>query len=202
MLEITRLHEITYDDFKKTIDNALNNKHFIRNSIQQNINSNLTIPEQLGSINGLMFYSNKNYVLIKTIGNIEWTPTKLYDTAYYMVNMYSKFWLISHNSYDGFSIKYNITIKEYLYFIFKVIKNTNVESISQVFYPSNHELYYSFHHLETNQLQYVLIKQMQFPDLKNKVNHYLLKVDGKVYYFPISTINVYKPILYAMSLSN
>ncbi len=115
--------------------------------------------------------------------------------------MYNKFWLISHNSYDGFAIKYNTTIKEYLYFIFNYIKNTSVESLPQVFYPSNHELYYSFHHLETNNLQYVLIKQMHFPDLKNKVNHYLLKVDGKVYYFPISTINVYKPILYAISLS-
>ena len=119
-----------------------------------------------------------------------------------MINIYGKFWLISYNSYDGFIIKYNTTIKDYIFFIFNYIKDTNRESLSKIFYPSNEELYYAFHHLETNKLQYVLIKQMTFGESNYKINHYFVKKSNKIYYFPISTINVYKPILYNISLSS
>lgn len=201
MLEITRLHEITSNDFKNTIDKAIKDKHFIRNGILNTI-TNLTVPEQFGAINHLLFNPNKNCVTIKTIGNIEWTPIKLYDTAYYMVNIYGKLWLISHNSYDGFIIKYNTTIKDYIFNLFNYIKDANKESLSKIFYPSNEELYYAFLHLDTNKLEYVLIKQMTFGESNHKINHYFVKVDSKIYYFPISTFNVYKPILYSVSLSN
>ena len=38
MLEITRLNEITFDDFKKTIDYVIKEKFFIKNGIQKNVN--------------------------------------------------------------------------------------------------------------------------------------------------------------------
>jgi hypothetical protein len=198
MLEITRLHEITSNDFKNTIDNAISNKMFIRNGIQNNTN----IYEQLSSINTLLFNPNNSHIIIKTIGNVEWTPIKLYDTAYYMVNMYNKFWLISHNSYNGFIIKYSVIIKDYICFLFNYINNITIESIPINLSPTNHELYYSYYHLYSNKLQYILIKQMSFINSTHKINHYLINIDDKIYYFPISNINVYKPIFYSNSLSN
>jgi hypothetical protein len=201
MLEITRLREITSNDFKNTIDNAISNKYFIRNGIQNNTNNitnNITIYEQLAAINNLLFNQNNSHILIKTIGNVEWTPIKLYDTAYYMVNIYNKFWLITHNSYDKFVIKYSVIIKDYICFLFNFIKNITVESIPLNLYLTSHELYYSYYHLHSNKLQYILIKQMSFIDSIHKINHYLINIDNKIYYFPISNINVYKPILYSI----
>ncbi len=207
MLEITKLNDITSNDFKNAIDIAISNKHFIRTGFHTgyNTNSNTTIIEQLGAINHLLFNPNKTHVLFKTIGNIEWTPVKLYDTAYYMINIYNKYWFITHNSYNGFVIKYNITIKEFIFYIFNYIKKinyNNIESIPIQFYPSNEELFYSINYMEQNKLQYMLIKQMMFLDSTQKINHYLVKFDNKIYYFPISSLTVYKPILYSMSLSN
>ncbi len=207
MLEITKLNDITIDDFKNTIDIAVSNKYFIRTGFHTGFhtNSNTTIMEQLGAINNLIFNPNKSHIMFKTIGNIEWTPVKLYDTAYYMVNVYNKYWFITHNSYDKFVIKYSITIKEFINYIFNYIKKinyNNIESIPIQYYLSNEELFYSVNYMEQNKLQYILIKQMLFQDHNHKINHYLIKIDSKIYYFPISSHTVYKPIPYTMSLSN
>jgi hypothetical protein len=197
MLEITRLNEITFDDFKKTIDNVIKEKIFIKNGIQKNI-PHLEVEEQLGGINYLIFNSTSKHFLIKTIHNIEWTPVKLYDTAYYMVNLYNKFWLISHNTYNGFVVKYNLTTKDYILYLFNFIKNNKHDSLPSIYYPTNYELYFAFDFIKKNNMPYILIKQMTFPNSTIKINHYFIKIDEKIYYFPVSTDYVYKPILYSI----
>lgn len=197
MLEITRLNEITYDDFKKAINNVIANKIFVRNGIQKDNIPKLDVDEQLGAINVLVFNNNLTHMIIKTIHNIEWTPIQLYDTAYYMVNMNTKFWLISHNLREGFVVKYYLSIKDYLTFLFHYIKNRNIETLSNTYWPTNFELYYSLNHLLQVKETFILIKQNIFNNSSKKISHYIYKYHDKIYYFPISDHCVYKPILYS-----
>ena len=123
MLEIDRLNEITFNNLEKAINDTISNKIFVRNNIVEI--PNLTKDEQLNAIHQI-FFNKLSYDLIKTVNNIEWTPVKLYLTGYYIVNFNSKFWLISHNTHEGFVVKYKITHQKYIDIVFLTASNLDI----------------------------------------------------------------------------
>ncbi len=197
MLQIDELNKITFDDLKNTIDNTISNKIFVRNCILEDI-PHLNKDEQLASINSIYFYPS-THQLIKTTNHIEWTPTKLYLNAYYVVNLYGSFWIISHNSHNGFIVKSSIKNIQYIDILFETVNKTNIQPLEQSYWSSHYELYMALQVLEqepTNSKNIILIKQVNFLNSTIKINHYLYKNNNKYYYFPYSNICVYKPILY------
>ena len=195
MLEISKLNEIKMNDLEKVVNYTVKEKIFVKRGIQKNGLPNLSTNEQLTAINYIMF-NEPNYVLIKTLNNIEWTPEKLYQSAYYMIYMNSNYWIISHSSYEGFVVKYVISLKDYITFVFNYSKNNQQITLANYYWPKNEELYYSYNYLK--QINYddaILIKRSDLSD-GIKINHYLYKINNKIYYFPISNKYIYKPILY------
>ncbi len=195
MLEIDNLAQITFDNLKSAIDNTISNKIFVRNCILEDM-PGITKEEQLAVINTL-FFNPSSHMLIKTTNHIEWTPVKLYLNAYYVVNLYGSFWIISNNSYYGFVVKSYIKYIQYIDILFEAIKNMNVHSLPQNYWCANHELIMAMQVLEQDSSKnIILIRQDKFINSNMKINHYLYKNNDKYYYFPYSNTCVYKPMLY------
>ncbi len=194
MLEIDRLHEITFDNFKNAVDNTISNKIFVRNCINQNM-PNLKTSEILSAINTVLL-SPSTHSLIKTINNIEWTPIKLYQTAYYIVNLYNDFWLVSHNSHNGFVVRYTMKYHQYMNILFNTLNILNIPHLEQMYWCSQNELHLASNIMEQDNKQILLIKQTTFINNQLKINHYLYKNGNQIYYFPICNIGIYKPLLY------
>ncbi len=202
MLEITRLNEINFDIFKNTITDALINNIFIKKSIQSDI-PDLNIEDQLSVINALIFNPEYNYILIKTLNNIEWTPIKLYQKAYYMVKMNGSIWLISNTAHEGFVIKYNIYIIDYIKFLLNYIKTIEyIPYLDENKYAFPNELSYAFLQLTQNNLTkpnaHIFIKQSIYYNSSLKINHYMCKINNAIYYFPIGNNKLFKPIYYGI----
>jgi hypothetical protein len=195
MLEIDSLHQITFDNLKNAIDNTISNKIFVRNCILEDM-PNITKDDQLIKINSI-FFSPSSHMLIKTTNHIEWTPVKLYLNAYYVVNLYGNFWIISNSSYNGFVVKSYIKYIQYIDILFESIKNMNILSLPQNYWCSYHELSSGMQVLENDiSKNIILIKEMKFINSPIIIHHYLYKNNNKYYYFPYSNNCVYKPILY------
>jgi hypothetical protein len=188
MLEIDRLHEITFNDLEKVINDTISNKIFVRNNIKKM--QYLTEEEQLTKIHEL-FFSKSSYILIKTINNIEWTPIKLYLTGYYFVNLYNAFWLVSHNTHEGFVVKYKISHHKYIDIVFQTFTKLSIEYLPESYRCSKQEMSFAMQYLKENN---VLIKQMSFFNSNVLLNHYIYKKDDCLYYFQFSNERVYKPI--------
>ena len=193
MLEIDRLNEITFNNLEKAINDTISNKIFVRNNIVEI--PNLTKDEQLNAIHQI-FFNKLSYDLIKTVNNIEWTPVKLYLTGYYIVNFNSKFWLISHNTHEGFVVKYKITHQKYIDIVFLTASNLDISYLPEMYRCSKQEILNTLKYLKECKEHIVLIKQMGFLNLNIILNHYLYKKGSDVYYFQFSNDQVYKPFLY------
>jgi len=188
MLEMSRLHEITFNDLEKVINDTISNKIFVRTNIE-NI-PYLDEEEQLIKIHEL-FFSKSSHILIKTVNNIEWTPTKLYLTGYYFVNLYNTFWFVSHNTHDGYVIKYKIPHQKYIERIFQTSIKLSKEYLSINYWCSKQEITLSIQYLKE---KYIFIKQMSFFNSNVIINHYIYKQDDIIYYFQFSNESAYRPI--------
>jgi hypothetical protein len=200
MLEMTRLNEINIDMFKNTINNALINNIFIKKNIQSDI-PDLNVEDQLSVINALVFNPEYNYILIKTLNNIEWTPIKLYQKAYYIVKMNGSIWLISHTSHEGFIIKYNIQLIDYIKYLMNYIKTIDyINYLDENKWAFPNELSNAFLQLIQNNLTkpnaHIFIKKTIYYNSSLKINHYMCKIDNAIYYFPIGNNKLFKPIYY------
>jgi len=195
MIEMTQLFDITFDMFKNAIDNTISNKMFIRNGIKEDM-PNLNKEEQLSIIN-YMYFNKKSHSLIKPINVIEWLPKKLYQTAYYIVNLYGNYWIISYSSHEGILVKTYIKNTQYIENQFNLIKDMNTNYLEQPFWCSSHELFTGVKMLEQSpDKNILLIKHMTFPNSKIIIDHYLVKNGKQIHYFPFSNNYNYKPILY------
>ena len=193
-----QLFDITFDMCKNAIDNTISNKIFVRNGIKEdNDIPCLYKKDQLFIIND-MYFNNKNHSLIKPINTIEWLPKKLYQTAYYVVNLYGNYWIVSHSSYEGILVKTYITHTQYIENQFNLIKDLNTQYLEQIHWCSNNELFLGVQMLEQSPDKniFLLIKHMTYPNSKIVIDHYLLKNEKKIYYFPFSNNYNYKPIFY------
>jgi hypothetical protein len=190
MLEIDRLSEITFDSFEKAIKKTISNKIFIRNNIVEM--PDLTKEDQLNTIHEV-FFTRATYTLIKTVNNIEWTPVKLYLTGYYIVNLYNKYWMVSHNIHEGFVVKYKITHQKYIDIIFLMALDSDVEYLHEMYRCSKHDILYAVKNIKEH---IAFIKQTTFLNSDVIINHYVYKKDGKIYYLQFSNFNAYKPYIY------
>jgi hypothetical protein len=188
MLEIDRLHEITFNNLGEVIHNTISNKIFVRNNIETM--PYLTEEEQLTKIHEL-FFSKSSHILIKTINNIEWTPIKLYLTGYYLVNLHNAFWFVSHNTHEGFVVKYKIPHHKYIDLVFQTSTKKSIEYLPESYWCSKQEISFAMQYLKE---KYILIKQMSFFNSHVLLNHYIYKHDGSLYYFQFSNERAYKPI--------
>lgn len=190
MLEIERLHEITPDMLIKAVDDAVSNKIFVRNNIEQI--PNLNKEDLLNRIHAL-FFSKSSVTLVKTINNIEWTPTKLYLTGYYVVNLHNTFWVVSHNTHEGFVVKYKITQPKYIDRIYQTAIKISTKQLPECYWCTKHEILNAIKQLKEAH-SYILIKQMSFVKSSIVLNHYIYKQKNQLYYFQFSTECVYKPV--------
>lgn len=189
-----RLSEITFDNFKNAVDSTISNKIFVRNCVNVKM-PELKVSEILSSINKV-FFNNSSHLLIKTINNIEWTPIKLYQTAYYIVNLYNDFWLVSHDTNYGFVVKSNMKYHQYIDVLFNTLNILSIPHLEKIYWCFQNELQLALKFMEENNKQLLLIKQTSFKEHILKINHYLYKNGNQIYYFPISNNGLYKPILY------
>jgi hypothetical protein len=187
MLEINRLNEITFNNFEKAINYTIANKIFIKNNIENM--SYLNEEEQLTKIHEL-YFSKSSHILIKTVNNIEWTPNKLYLTGYYFVNLHYAFWLVSHNTHEGFIVKYKLPHHKYIERIFEASISSAVEYLPASYWCSKQEILNAMQYLKEN---IMFIKQMSFLNSNILLNHYIYKKDGYIYYFQFSNERAYKP---------
>ncbi len=197
MLQMSKLNEIDTNNFKNAINYNESNKIYIRLGIFTDILHNLDPHEQLNALTNLIFNTNNNYVLIKTVNNIEWTPEKLYQAAYYMISMNNKFWLISHSSYQGFVVKSCMTIKKYLEYVFNIVGiDNNATILDRNLWCNSNELHIAYNLIIESNIDFQFIKQTGFQNSFVKINHYLYKKNNTFYYFCISNKSFYKPIIY------
>lgn len=199
---MTRLNEINIDIFKQTITDSFVNKIFIKKNIQSDI-PDLNIEDQLSVINTLVFNPEYSYILIKTLNNIEWTPIKLYQKAYYMVKLNGSIWLISHTSHEGFVIKYNIHLIDYIKFLLNYIKTIDyIPYLEESKWIFPNELSYGYLQLiqnhSTKPNAYIFIKQNIYVNSSLKINHYMCKINNAIYYLPIGNNKLFKPIYYGV----
>ena len=187
MLEIDRLHEITFEDFKKAINDTISNKIFIRNNILEI--PNLYKEEHLDTIHDI-FFTRETHRLIKTVNNIEWTPVKLYLTGYYIVNFNDKYWFVSHNTHEGFVVKYKITHQKYIDIIFLHSIKSDIDYLPEIYRCSKQEILYAIKNIKEH---IAFIKQTVFLNSTTLINHYVYKYNGKFYYFQFSNERSYKP---------
>jgi hypothetical protein len=190
MLEIERLMEITFNNFEKAIADTVSNKIFVRNNIVEM--PNLTKDEQLYIMHNI-YFTKSSHILIKTVNNIEWTPTQLYLTGYYIVNLHDKFWLISHNTHEGFVVKYKITHHKYIDILFEAAYNLNVGYLPLIYRCFKKDISNEIKNMKEH---IMFIKQMSFVNSTILLDHYLYKKDNKIYYFQFSNTSVYKPFIY------
>jgi hypothetical protein len=193
MLEINRLNEITFNHLEKAVNNTISNKIFIRNNFIQI--PNLTQDDLLIKIHEL-FFSTSSHCLIKTVNNIEWTPVKLYLTGYYFVNLYNKFWLVSHNTHKGFVVEYYITHQKYVDIVFINSINLNISYLPQNYHCSKQEILNAIANFKLSKEYCMFIKQVAFLNSNIILKHYIYKKNNEIYYFQFSNENVYKPFVY------
>ena len=190
MLEINRLNEITFNDLEKAVNNTISNKIFIKDNIENM--SYLNEEEQLTKIHEL-YFSKLSHILIKTVNNIEWTPNKLYLTGYYFVNLHYAFWLVSHNTHEGFVVRYKITHHKYIERIFEASISSEVDYLPGSYQCSKMEILNVMQYIKEN---IIFIKQMSFLNSNILLNHYIYKKDNRIYYFQFSNERVYKPLIF------
>ena len=191
---MNKLSEITFDNLKNAIDNTISNKIFVRNHIIENM-PGLTKNEQITVIYKI-FFEPSSISLIKTINNIEWTPVKLYLTGYYIVNLYGNFWLVSHNSHEGFVTRSYITFNDYIDILFKIVNNLNVTYLNHNYGCTDHDLIVAINTLKhTPDKHIIFIKQILFVNSPIILHHYIYKNGNEFYYFPLANNAIYKPFL-------
>ena len=187
-----------FEPLKNAIDKSVKEKMFVRQGFKKDV-YNLSDTEQIYFISNML--ANQNTCLCVKINNIiEWTPIKLYQSAYFIVYLYEKYWIIKRDAYSC-SIILNIGLKDYISYVFKEGMNNNRQFPFQLnILPKMEEFNSVIHNLLKTDAVY--IKKDKF-NINNKlivINHYLYKYNDNIYYIPIlhssSLTSIYKPLLY------
>ncbi len=199
-MEVNNIKSIINDSppLINAINESIKTKMFIPRGIKNTI-SNISENSIFLTITDLI---NSNVVSYKciTISNIiEWTPVKLFQTAYFIVKLHDKFWLVSR---DGYSchVLLTITMKDYIDYIYKKSNSDNSTFLENIYWPQLIEFSNVLHNLRTN--DYTFVKK----SIYNKssvfsiiLHHYLYKLEDCIWYiaisYSVSSLKSYKPIL-------
>jgi hypothetical protein len=196
MIEIDRLSEFIndYQPLKNAIDNAIKDKMFIRRGFKKDIHK-FGEEYQLFGINYLLKDSSTNFVCVSVVDTIEWTPVKLFQSLYFVVKLYDKFWVINRDNYKC-SIISVIHMKDYIKYIYDITIEQNASYLDCRYLLQYNEYRNSLIKLMDEDV--VSLKQVSY-DTNKKINHYLYKRDNNIYYMSIAhnnnSISVFKPIL-------
>ena len=200
MLEMNNLHQIIndFEPLKSAIDKTIKEKMFIRQGFKKNI-PNLSENEQLLFISH-MLGNQKTFLCIKINNMIEWTPIKIFQSAYFIIYLYDKYWIVKRDGYSC-SVILSISLKNYIQVIFEEgIRNEQYIPFQLYLCPKLEEFNAVIHNLLKSDVVYVKKDKYNINNKLVIINHYLYKNNNDVYYIPVwhtSTItSIYKPQLY------
>lgn len=195
MLEMSKINQIPTIEIIKTINYVVSNNLFIKNSIKRTLMPELKIEDQISTINYLLFNPSDEFILVQANNLIEWTPIKLYQSAYYMGMYDNKFWLVYYSTFKGFDIKYNINVVDYIFTLASYIKSlNNIKYLKNELCLHSYEINYSINYIKT--LKYdtaILIKKTHINNIL--INHYVYKFKNYIFYFPVGNTIWFKPKL-------
>ncbi len=193
MFEYSKLNEIALDyiTLKKTIINNINNNIFVRNGFNKNI-YNLSDEKLLQGMHYLLESNLICYVCIGVNNIIEWTPTKLFQSIYFMIKIDDKFWIVERTAYKS-TVVLTITLKDYINRLYEM--GATATYINPKLCPSSNDFKTALHNLIND---VAFFKQDNYNN--NKINHFIYKYNNNIYY--ISTvylngkINIFKPAIF------
>jgi hypothetical protein len=202
MYQMNNLADIIndYKPLKNAIDYSINcdKKRYIRNGLSNPIPMRkLSEKEILFGIHSLIRDEPRDMICLAITDIIDWTPVKLFQTAYFMVRMYDKFWIISRDFYNCIVVAV-INMKDYIQYIYNIGIKENNNYIEDKYYPVFSKFRAALKLLEKS--DFALIESTSF-ELKIKINHYLYKQDKIIYYIPVyynnDSICIYKPAIFS-----
>jgi hypothetical protein len=200
MFEMDKLNEFLFDfkPLKEAVDDYIKEKMFVPGGFKDNI---YKLPEEyiFSGINMLLNDTSRIFTCIKIVDMIEWTPVKIFQSAYFVVNLYNKFWIISKNCLKCHVVLI-IKMSDYMNRLYEIGNKTDYKYIDEIHWPFPVEFMNSLEYLKTNDVAF--IKQIIY--IKNneeiKINHYLYKNKDNIYYISVyyekNNITVYKPMLF------
>ncbi len=183
-----------YESLKTAIDKSISEKIFIRKGFRNDIHK-LSEEIQIYSISNLLKDNTFNYNCICIPNIIEWTPVKLFQSVYFMVFLYDKFWIINRDSNKCMVV----SVLNMVDYIKRLHQNDNINSqyLNNSYWANQNEFIHSLNILKNNEVAY--IKQVSY-NKKLKLNHYLYKDNEYIYYMVVcyldNSVSMYKPIIY------
>jgi hypothetical protein len=197
MFQIDDLSKIIneYNPLKDAVDNYIKNKCFAPNGLTNPIRK-LSEKEILFGINSLIRDAPRDFICLSIVDIIDWTPIKLFQTAYFMFKIYDKFWIISRELNNSY-VSSVITMEDYIKFLFNIGIKDDSTYIENKYHPVFTKFRAALKLLDNNNV--ALIENVSY-DLKIKINHYLYKLDKIVYYVAVyhnnDSFRVYKPVIF------
>ena len=200
MFEMDKLYEIAFDykPLKQAIDYSIKEKIFIPSGFKSNIYK-LSEEFIFHGINTLFDDTSRNFTCIKIVDMIEWTPVKIFQSAYFIVNLYNKFWIISRNCLKC-SVVLIIKMKDYMSRLYDYGNKQDSQFLDNKFWPNQTDYINAMNYLKTNDAAF--IKQVVYNknNVEIKINHYLYKNNTNIYYIPVYHSNnntrIYKPVFF------
>ncbi len=180
MLLLKDLQNIQYQDLINNTKSSVNIRNIPTHLNQTDINKSINI----------LFNNNINYIIIKLMNIIEWTPDKMCLEAYFLLRKDDEFWIVKYSTYE---------IIPYYYSCIKTILENKINNwinkseyftrLSYNLFPSNIYMINSIQQLiNANNGEYILIN-------KTNIHHYMYKYSNCIIYIPLSNIN-YAPMIY------
>jgi hypothetical protein len=199
MFEFDKLSEIIndYDSLKNAVNNSIDNKLFIHNGLKHPIRK-LPEKEILYGINSLMKHMERDYVCLSIIDIIEWTPIKLFQTAYFMVKLYDKFWIVRKDMYKC-NVVGVINMIDYIKYIYNIGIKEKTNYINNKCYPVFSKFRAALKPTEKD--DYALIEQVSY-ESNVKINHYLYKYNKVTYYIAVYHDNNDYTYIFAPTIFN
>jgi hypothetical protein len=193
MFEYPQLNDIASDyvNLRTTITNTINNNVFVRNGFKKNI-YNLSDDTILKAMHYVLETDAINYICVGVNNIIEWTPIKLFQSVYFMIKVDNKFWIVERNAYKS-TVVLTITLKDYLKSLYEIGEKSNY--MNAKYCPSQNDFKNALSNLNNDA---TFIKQDKY--INNKINHYLYKYNGHIYYISTvylnGSVNVFKPAIF------
>jgi len=194
MFELNQLDKLVseYTPLKIAIENCIKDNIFVRKGFNKNIYK-LTNEKLTQAITLLLKDTLCNYICIGLNNTIEWTPIKLFQSAYFMIKIDNNFWIVERNN-----IKCNvvliISMMDYMDRLIEISRESVY--LESKYWPTIDEFNIV---LKSVVNQITLIKKTILND-NTQMNHFLYKYNNNNYYYICIHYSkthtmIYKPIV-------
>jgi hypothetical protein len=200
MFEMDRLHEIMtdYKPLKEAIEHSIKNKIFIPSGFKSDIYK-LSEEEIFYNINILLSNTSSNFACVKILDMIEWTPVKIFQGAYFIVNLNNKLWIINRTSLKC-SIVLVIKMKDYISRLYDIGSKVSIKFLDSKHWPNQIEYINGMNYLKNHDAAFIKHTVYNKNNDEFKINHYLYKNEENIYYISVyylgNDMRIYKPILF------